>query len=409
MTVQSSAQHSDRTLYSALVDHIHSTPDQRITFATYMDWALYHPEHGYYNSHAEKIGAHGDFVTSSHLGHDFGELLAVQFVQLWDILGRPQPFHLVEMGAGQGLLAHDILRHLYQCHPDCFAAVEYIIIEKSAALIAEQRQRLGSLAEQWGQLRWCEWDAIAPDSLIGCCFSNELVDAFPVHWVEKQGGTLHEVYVTAASEPDPMTNLPNLAEVLGPLSSDRIVDYFERNGIDILSDRYPDGYRTEVNLMTEDWLTTVNQRLQRGYLLTIDYGYTADRYYAPTRSGGTLQCYYQHAHHSDPYRYVGRQDLTAHVNVTDLQRLGDRLGLTHIGHTQQGLFLMALGLGDRLALLSNPETAPDVQTLLQRRDALHALMDPTGLGNFQVVVQAKGLAESETAQTLQGFSQPSLF
>jgi SAM-dependent MidA family methyltransferase len=374
-----------------------------------MDWALYHPEHGYYNSHAEKIGAHGDFVTSPHLGHDFGELLALQFVQLWDVLGRPQPFHLVEMGAGQGLLSHDILRYLYQCHPDCFAAVDYVIIEKSAALIAEQRQRLGALAERWGQLRWCDWEAIAPNSLVGCCFSNELVDAFPVHLVEKRDGTLHEVYVTVEAEPDAMTNLPNLVEVLGPLSSDRILAYFERNGIDWQSDRYKNGYRTEVNLAAEDWLTTVSQRLQRGYVLTIDYGYTAERYYAPTRSEGTLQCYYQHAHHSDPYRYLGRQDLTAHVNITDLQRLGDRLGLAPIGQTQQGLFLMALGLGDRLAFLSNPDTTPDLQTIFQRRDALHALIDPNGLGNFQVLVQAKGLTDIEAAQTLQGFSQPSLF
>jgi SAM-dependent MidA family methyltransferase len=408
MTVHPSTQPSDRASYSALVNDIRSTPEQRISFAAYMDWALYHPEHGYYSSHAEKIGARGDFVTSPHLGHDFGELLAVQFVQLWDILGRPQPFHLIEMGAGQGLLAHDILRHLYQCYSDCFAAVEYVIIEKSAALIAEQRQRLGGLAQQWGRLRWCDWDAIAPDSLVGCCFSNELVDAFPVHVVEKRDGALCEVYVTAEAEPDAM-HVPGLAEALGPLSSDRILTYFERNGIDWRSDRYPDGYRTEVNLAVDNWLTTVAQRLQRGYVMTIDYGYTADRYYAPTRLDGTLQCYYRHAHHSDPYRYLGRQDLTAHVNITDLQRLGDRLGLVTIGHTQQGLWLMALGLGDRLALLSNPDTAPDVQTIFQRRDALHALIDPNGLGNFQVLVQAKGLTETEAAQPLQGFSQPSLF
>ncbi len=145
----------------------------------------------------------------------------------------------------------------------------------------------------------------------------------------------------------------------------------------------------------------VSSRLQRGYLLTIDYGYPAHRYYNPMRSQGTLQCYYRHLHHNNPYINIGRQDITAHVDFTALQRWGEMCGLDNLGFTQQGLFLMALGLGERIAALStsSPES---IQQLLQQRDALHQLIDPTGLGRFGVLVQSKNLTDAETASSLKG-------
>jgi SAM-dependent MidA family methyltransferase len=145
--------------------------------------------------------------------------------------------------------------------------------------------------------------------------------------------------------------------------------------------------------------------LQRGYILTIDYGYPAHRYYSPTRSQGTLQCYSQHAHHSDPYRAIGRQDITAHVNFTALEQYGELVGLETLGFTQQGLFLMALGLGDRIADLSTPNPDIPVQDILRRRESLHALINPMGLGNFGVLLQAKGL-HAPQERKLQGLEMP---
>jgi SAM-dependent MidA family methyltransferase len=142
----------------------------------------------------------------------------------------------------------------------------------------------------------------------------------------------------------------------------------------------------------------VASRLQQGYLLTIDYGYPASRYYSPARSQGTLQCYYRHRHHNNPYLNIGRQDITAHVDFTALERWGEICGLDNLGFTQQGLFLMALGLGKRLAALST--SGQGLAPLIQRREALHQLIDPMGLGGFGVLVQGKGL--SETAQRLKG-------
>jgi len=149
-------------------------------------------------------------------------------------------------------------------------------------------------------------------------------------------------------------------------------------------------------------MSRVGKKLQQGYLLTIDYGYPAHRYYNPRRREGTLQCYYRHRYHNNPYINVGRQDLTAHVNFTALEKYGELCGLDVLGFTQQALFLMALGLGDRIAALST--NVSDVATLLRRREALHKLIDPMGLGGFGVLLQSKGLKEK--AKILKGLMVP---
>lgn len=385
-------------LSDLITQHILHSSECRVSFAEYMEMALYHPQYGYYAAHNEKIGAHGDFFTSPHLATDFGELLAEQFAEMWQILGQPQPFTLVEIGAGQGLLAADVLSGLQGHHPDCFACLDYVIVEKSAALMAEQQQRLRSWQSDV-QIEWRSLDTIPANSITGCVFSNELVDAFPVHLVTLTNRKLQEIYVTAQSN--------GFAEVIDQPSTSRLTDYFDLNGIDLSSPNYPDGYRTEVNLGALDWLSLVADLIQRGYLLTIDYGYPATRYYNSMRSQGTLQCYYQHSHHNNPYIQVGQQDITAHVDFTALERQGDRAGLKNLGFTQQGLFLMALGLGDRLAALSeiDAKNNQDIQTVILRRDALHRLMNPMGLGNFGVLVQSKGLTEAENGQPLRGLRQ----
>lgn len=395
----------------SIIEH----PQRRIPFAEFMNLALYHPQYGYYSTKQTQGGIQSDFLTSPHLGSDFGELLAEQFVQMWEILDRPTPFTLLEMGAGQGLLVQDILRYLHRHHFKCFAALEYVIVEKSQALVAEQQQRFQKLAQSWGHLHWCTWEEIPSGSIVGCCFSNELVDAFPVHQVVVEDGQLREVYVaievqdSEELEPEATYNTPHprFIEVVADLSTHQLAEYFALNGIQLPSDAYPEGYRTEVNLAALDWMRTVADRLQQGYVLTIDYGYPAHRYYSPNRPG-TLQCYYQHSHHSDPYVAIGHQDITAHVDFTALERQGERCGLQTVGFTPQAMFLMALGLGDRVAALSHPDPDQTVQSILQRRETLHALMDPMGLGNFGVLAQAKGLSQAQREQPLKGLSTPPL-
>jgi SAM-dependent MidA family methyltransferase len=402
--VQSNVK-GDNDLRCLIASRIAESPQQRITFATFMDWALYEPELGYYTAQRQKIGAGGDFVTSPHLGADFGELLAEQFLDLWISLERPSAFQVVEMGAGQGLIAADVLGYLCDCtlqppNPDYVAfwdALEYIIIEKASVLIAEQQHKLKPFAADH-KITWKTWEDIPNQSITGCFFSNELIDAFPVHRIEIQAGQVQEVFVAIAA-PSTSTTLVSdpiqFIEVVAEPSTPALQQYLKSLNLDLAS--YPNGYRSEINLAALDWLTTVSQKLSHGYVLTIDYGYTAAQYYSLQRRQGTLQCYYQQAHHEDPYWAVGQQDITAHVNFTALEQQGKNLGLQHISCVQQGLFLMALGLGDRLTL--NAASAINFMEILRRREALHALINPLGLGGFGVLLQ--GTAKTPSPEEYQ--------
>jgi SAM-dependent MidA family methyltransferase len=384
-------------LQNIIVNSINNSVNKQMTFAEYMNLVLYHPNYGYYNSGAVKIGATGDFFTSSSLGKDFGELLAVQFIEMWHTLGCPNPFYLVEMGAGNGQLAYDILAFL-EIDNNCFElikALKYIIIEQSPTLIETQKKLVKSF--KTFDIDWKTWDNIPDNTIDGCFFSNELIDAFPVHLVTKNQGEIQEVYLTIEQD--------KLTETIAPVSTEELIKYFDLVEINLFDPRYSQNYRTEVNLNALNWLETLANKLKRGYILTIDYGYTAEKYYRPQRNKGTLQCYYQHRRHNNPYVNIGYQDITAHADFTALERQGELNNLENIGFTQQGLLLMALGLGDRLNELSSGKY--DLSQIFKRRNTLHQLIDPTGLGGFGVLLQGKGLTEKE--RSLRGLITPPMF
>ena len=374
-----------------IIEAIKKSPEQKITFADYMNLALYHPQHGYYSSEKVQIGTQGDFFTASSLGSDFGELLVEQFLEMWSVLGCPDPFNLVEVGAGSGVFAADILSYLSNSYSDLYQATNYLIIEQSEGLIQQQKTQL----KRFEKVSWKSWDEIDDYSLIGCVFSNELVDAFPVHLVTINQGQLQEIYVTISGK--------KVQEFIDDLSTKKLLDYFQLVDIDLTYNDYPENYRTEVNLVALDWLKVVSDKLKQGYLLTIDYGYPAKKYYHPQRYQGTLKCYYQHRHHHNPYVNIGQQDITSHVDFTALEKQGELLGLKKLGFTQQGLFLMGLGLGDRLSDLSSGKYG--FMEVIKRRDTLHQLIDPMGLGGFGVLLQSKGLTEEQRMESLKGFQK----
>jgi SAM-dependent MidA family methyltransferase len=370
-------------LTKIILERIDRSCDRRITFAEFMDIVLYDRQYGYYSSGMVNIGASGDFFTSSSLCKDFGELLAIQFIEMWDILERPSPFYLVEIGAGNGNLTIDVLNYIRNNHTELSKILKYIIIEKSPELIDLQQQKLNCFSEL--NIVWKSWEDLAENSLVGCCFSNELIDAFPCHLITIDKRQLKEIYLTERAE--------TLTETLGELSTAKISTYFDLIDIELSFPVYQDGYRSEVNLAALDWLQTLASKLNTGYLLTIDYGYPATKYYHPQRNRGTLQCYYRHRRHYNPYINLGYQDITSHIDFTALERQGELSGLNTIGFTQQALFLMALGLGDRLNELSSGRY--NFKEVLQRRDALHQLIEPTGLGGFGVLIQGKNLNQSQ--------------
>jgi len=336
--------------------------DGPITFREFMEMALYHPQVGYYATSGERIGRKGDYFTSSSLGPLFGRALARQFVEMLDILGGGV---LVEMGAGQGHLARDVLEELARQGKE----VRYIIVERSPAMRAVQGRNLGGFC---GSVEWVE-DLGCLDSLEGVFFSNELVDAFPVHMVEMTQDGLREVLVDwRAGE---------FLEVLAPPTTPRLEEYFRELGV-----KLPPGFRTEVNLDALDWLAGVASRLSKGFVITIDYGFPSHELYQDYRRRGTLLAYYRHQVCEDIYARVGEQDLTAHVNFSALAHWGKKEGLEVLGFLPQAHFLLGLGILDFLS--------EDEGGQLERL-AAKALLLPGGMGEtFKVLIQAKGVRPS---------------
>jgi SAM-dependent MidA family methyltransferase len=356
-----------------------------ITFAEFMATVLYHPQWGYYTSRQGMVGVRGDFYTAPQLTPVFGQLLARQLLEMFKRLETPAQFDVVEMGAGQGTLAGDILTAL-RGFPEIWQNLNYSIIEISPNLREAQRARISAIpgdSELLEKVRWINWEDISPESVTGCFLSNELVDAFPVHLVTVQEGKLLELYV-GLDEQD------NFVEEIGPLSGESLAEYFRVIGVDVSA--FETGYRTEVNLAAVSWLKQIASKLKQGYVLTIDYGYEAGSRYHPRRASGTLQCYYKHTVSSNPFVNLGNQDITAHVDFTGLKNYGESGGLKNIGLTSQAAFLGGLGIGDIIAGISIPQSGLNPKEALAQHEALMKLVNPGELGNFKVLLQGKGVS-----------------
>ncbi len=341
-----------------------------ITFAEYMDLALYHPQYGYYRSGPPRVGWAGDFFTSAHLHPLFGACLARQLLRMWEALHHPQPFVVVEEGAGQGLLAQHIQDAIRQSAPALAEALRYQLVDIG--------QRDGGPAALAG----------APHVIL----SNELVDAFPVHVVETQGGRLLEVYVVERQG--------RLAEQLDAPSSEAVASYLDRFKIPWRS--FGDGWRAEINLRALDWIRATAARLvSGGFVLTIDYGDTARRLYIRERRRGTLLCYYRHTTNEEPLARPGRQDITAHVNFSALIEEGRRAGLRRSRFTTQRAFLLGWGIREQVeairasafavadAARHTDQGQADLLRYYSLRNAVEVLLDPRGLGGFRVLMQRK--------------------
>ncbi|HEX2987573.1 MAG TPA: SAM-dependent methyltransferase [Chloroflexota bacterium] len=351
-----------------------------ITFRRFMELALYGGPTGYYSSGTERVGRSGDFLTSPEVHPAFGSLLARQLEQLWRAMGRPDPFPVVEMGAGRGSLALDILSYCAQWSPPLHNALAYTILEPNPTLADRQRELLASSSEAAAKVRWRITDSLdLPErSLEGCVVTNELLDAFPVHRVRNQSGALQELYVGVEGH--------RLVDVPGKPSDPALEEYFDRLGL-----LPPAGCKAEVNLDALQWMRRVASVLDRGAAITIDYGYPATDLYSRRHCDGTLLCFYRHTLNADPYARIGEQDITTHLDFTSLMAEAERLGLQQAGLTTQREFLRALGIDGyrrRLSALG-----------LRRRDldanglAMDALVAPQGLGRIGVMIQVKGVDE----------------
>lgn len=331
-----------------------------ITFAEFMELALYHSD-GYY-SKGSRIGARGDYFTSPALHPAFGALIAVQLEVMWNTLGRPSPFWIVEPGAGEGQLAADIISFAHTRMGSFAQSLRYVQIDRSDQTAPHYVSRARA-------------DGLPLSGITGCILSNELFDAFPVHRFRVLDGRVEELYISLDSD-------DNFREEYGQPSTPRIAER-----LSALPRRLPDGFRGEVNLGLERWTRDAASALNRGYVLTIDYGYEAGELYSDARSRGTLQTYYRHVDGSSPYQRVGRQDMTAHVDFSALIAEGLSARLRPVFLTTQAEFLASLGFDAMFASLRGSDIERAAKTANLR--AMGELVKPDGLGGFRVLAQEK--------------------
>lgn len=348
-----------------------------IPFADFMAACLYEPGLGYYTSPGRKVGAEGDFYTSINVHRVFGRLIAREICRMWEEMGCPASFDIVEAGAGHGQLATDVLDAVCELNSRLYEGVRLTLVEAEPSL-AEVQGKL--LERHLAKVSWSTPADLADGRLrfSGCLYSNELIDSFPTHLVEMTPEGLREVFVAAEGD--------QFSEVLDSPSTPELEAYLSRLGITLNP-----GQRTEINLNAVRWLESAAASLERGFILTIDYGYLAPELYGPMRLNGTLLCYYRHTTEENPYIRVGLQDITTHVDFTTLALRGEELGLSKVWYGEQYRFLMAAGMMQELMALEAAAKTEKEQIAI--RISLKKLILPEGgMGDtFKVLIQAKGV------------------
>lgn len=344
-----------------------------------MEQALYHPEHGYYASGTGGPGRMGDYFTSVSAGAVFGKLLAIQFREMWERMGKPGKFTIVEQGANNGDFGHDVLSAARENAPEFFEAVRYVIVEPFAILQKRQKEKLSGFAVEWRT----GLDAL--ENFEGVHFSNELLDAMPVHLVRFTGGKWMERCVDWREG--------TFAWCDAEIAPGKLLELVSK-----LPAEYPDGYTTEVNLDAPEWVAALSTKLVRGYVLIADYGYPREVFYSEARTTGTLACYSQHQRSDDPLVGVGLADITAHVDFTSVAEAAMAHGLRVVGFTDQHHFMVGLGKEAFPDATEKPDAARQKELRI-----FSTLMHPSIMGlNFKFLGLEKNLPPSSPSP-LAGF------
>ncbi|MFN2621880.1 MAG: class I SAM-dependent methyltransferase [Chthoniobacterales bacterium] len=341
--------------------------DGPVRFDWFMEQALYHQEFGYYSSGRCQIGRKGDYFTNVSVGPLFGRMLAAQFAEMWETMGRPPDFTIVEQGAHHGEFASDVLTAMR----DFPATLRYSIIESFPVLKERQKETLADFSEK---VTWRK-SLAELDPFSGVHFSNELIDAMPVRLIARDGGGAWQEKFVADSGDD-------FVFVRMAIDDEQLRSYLER-----IPPTGNDDYETEVNQGALDWINDVAKKLMRGFVLAIDYGYPRAEFYAPERTAGTLQAFARHRKVGSPLEDVGWVDITAHVEWTSIAESAEQAGLDLVGFTDQHHFMTGL--------LAN--YSPDEN----ERRGLQTLLHPEFLGTrFQYLCLARNVGN---AARLSGF------
>ncbi|HEX7635707.1 MAG TPA: class I SAM-dependent methyltransferase [Noviherbaspirillum sp.] len=360
------ALRASRSLYNLIANDIRRNSGW-ISFAQYMELALYAPELGYYSGGAIKLGKDGDFTTAPEITPLFGATLAHAAAGLMEQTS-PQ---ILEFGAGSGKLARDILTELDAMG---VAIHRYSIVEVSGELRARQERTL----RDFPQVTWLER---FPAAFSGVVIGNEVLDAMPVHLVVKTGQGWKERGIGLSSKGFVYRDRPCDAALIAQIPN---------------ADELPDGYLTEVHPVAQGFMRSLAAMLCAGHsetgrgaaALLFDYGFPAHEYYLNQRAQGTLMCHYRHHAHPDPFYLPGLQDITAHVDFTTMARAAVDSGLDMLGYTSQAAFLLDAGIGE-LLLRTSPE---DQGRYLPQANAVQRLISPAEMGElFKVLAVGKNV------------------
>ncbi len=356
--------------------------DGPIPFSEYIEMALYEPGLGYYSAGLRKFGGDGDFVTAPQLGDVFARCLAKQVTQIGEHLGD---YEILEIGAGTGVLAADLLRALQTDQPP----TRYRILERSAYLRQIQKETLTEMVPQWmDKISWLDTPPQA--AWQGVLLANEVADALVV---ERFCVTADGISRLCVGHDE--TGFSWHKGVCDAAMTERIQSVIANS-----EQTLPTGYCSEINILLPAWLQAVTASLKTGLALFIDYGYPRHEYYLPQRHDGTMICHYRHRAHDDPFLWPGLTDISASVDFTALAEAAGQCGLEVSGYTSQAMFLLANGLEDIIAGFQSLEEKERVLMNSQVR----RLTLPGEMGErFQVMALSRGLSE-DFCEGLDGFS-----
>jgi SAM-dependent MidA family methyltransferase len=364
-----------------------------ITFARFMQRALYDDPLGYYRSPERRPGRGGDFITAPEMHPLFGIAISRHIAECWSRMGEPPSFVIREYGAGVGGLAYDIIAGLLDAHPELRPGLRYEMIElndhrRRQAMRAMTEVGLGDVVVAAGQPE--------PGTFDGVILANEVADALPIHRLIVRSGSLREAWVIRGAS-------GGFAWDERELSPDseamEIPEYLVNHGVDLAE--LPEGSVIEVSPALREWTREIAQSLRRGYALIVDYGYPATELLREHRLQGTLRGYSRHTVNEDPFIDVGMQDLTAHLDFSSVIEAAEAHGMRLEGLTTQADFLERVGLGELLVNMQQQE-GMTIDVYYRAQAAVYRLIDPGGMGRFRVLGLSKGM---QGASPLRGFTE----
>lgn len=336
-----------------------------ISFAQFMEMALYHREWGYYS----KNSGTKDYYTNVDVHSIFSEILGLYFTQVWENNFKQEPFYIIELGCGNGKLARGILKELSKNSPELYQNLKFIGIERSKTRL----EACENLKKEFGEkINFLSEFNFPDNSISGIIYSNEFFDALPIHRIYKKEGQLQEVVLG-----------PSLRENLRPLSS-HLQDYFSWLGGEPHEDCFG-----EAHLASREWIRKMARSMSKGLILTIDYGFKSEELYSEFRVDGTALCLFQNKTNRNFYERIGDQDMTAHINFSVLEKEAASFGFkSHL--ITQSKFLLENGLEKMIEGAGAPNL--DDKEKLKRSLAIRSLIHPEGMGGtFKVLLQSKGI------------------